>query len=136
MSKSATRRTKPAPPAPPSADAPDAATSPTVGDIDRQLVDSTNRVGIWATGAIALFVVALLRGYPFPNELGFLRGPFYSVVAAGLIITALVLLFLGYRFLSLHVVRRVRTIYPTLLPIVALGSFAVGLLLMAAPGLR
>lgn len=140
MSKPRTRGTKPAPPPRThvvDADEDAAADAPlTVGDIDRELVHSTNRVGIWTTGAIALFVVALLRGYPFPKELGFLRGPFYTLVGVALTITALVLLFLGYRFLSLRVVRRVRTIYPTFLPTVALGSFALGLLLMAAPGLR
>lgn len=107
-----------------------------LGQIDRELVDATNRVGIWTTGGIFLYIVALLQGYPFPAVIDVLRGPVYVGIIAVLAITSLVLLFLGYRFITLRVVRRVRTIYPTLLPTVALGSFILGLLFMAAPGLR
>lgn len=102
-------------------------------DIDRLLV---RQIAGWAavvTVLLALFDVAMLRSWPFPDALDAVRGVFYVVVAVILLFGTLAITFLGYRIVTMRVVRRARSVYLIFLPAVFLASTIVGFLLLTAP---
>jgi hypothetical protein len=102
-------------------------------DIDRLLVRQIGRWAIVLTVLLALFDVAMLRSWPFPDAIDVLRGPFYSVVGVLLLAGTIVITFLGYRIVTMRIVRRARSVYLIFLPGVFLLSTIVGFLLLTAP---
>lgn len=102
-------------------------------DIDRLLVQQIGRWAVVVTVLLALFDVAMLRSWPFPEPLDAVRGVFYTVAGLILLLATLAITFLGYRMVTMRVVRRARSVYLIFLPAVFLLSTIVGFLLLTAP---
>ena len=102
-------------------------------DIDELLARQIGRWAVIVTVLLALFDVAMLRSWPFPDAVDVLRGPFYVLAGLLLIVSTLAITFLGYRMVTMRVVRRARSVYLIFLPAVFLFSTVVGFLLLTAP---
>lgn len=102
-------------------------------DIDQLLVQQIARWAVVVTVLLALFDVAMLRSWPFPDALDGVRGAFYAVAGLVLLLATLFVTFLGYRIVTMRVVRRARSVYLIFLPAVFLLSTIVGFLLLTAP---
>ena len=102
-------------------------------DIDRLLLQQVARWAVVVTILLALFDVAMLRSWPFPGAIDAIRGVFYVAVGLGLVLATLFITFLGYRFVTMRVVTRARSVYLVFLPAVFLLSTIVGFLLLTAP---
>ena len=102
-------------------------------DIDRLLIRQIGRWALAVTMLLALFDIAMLRSWPFPEAIEFLRGPFYVVAGVALLAGTLAITFLGYRIVTMRVARRARSVYLIFLPAVFLFSTIVGFLLLTAP---
>lgn len=102
-------------------------------DIDRLVVASISRWALIIAGLIIVLDILLLAGYPFPGFVDALRGPAYALLGAGVLLGVVAVTFLGYRLVTMRVVRSPRTIWIIFLPAVVLlasvGSFA----LLSAP---
>src|SRR5437763_1186467 len=102
-------------------------------NIDELLVRSIARWAVLIAMLILAFDLGILRNYPFPGTSRVLRGAFYSAAAVALFLTTAFVTFLGYRVVSLRVVRARRPLYLIFLPAaVALGSI-ISFLFLAAP---
>jgi hypothetical protein len=102
-------------------------------EVDALIVQSVQRWALITVGLIVLFNLAILRSYPFPDALGWGRAVFYTVLGASTVIATLVVTFLGYRLMSMHVVRRPRTLFVIFLPTATIIASAFVILLLAAP---
>ncbi len=102
-------------------------------DIDQLLVRQIGRWAAIVTVLLALFDVAMLRTWPFPDAIDIFRGPFYVLAGVLLIAATLAITFLGYRIVTMRVVRQARSAYLIFLPAVFLFSTVVGFLLLTAP---
>lgn len=102
-------------------------------DIDQLLVHQIGRWAIVVTLLLALYDVAMLRSWPFPAAIAAGRGAFYVVAGVILLLGTAAITFLGYRIVTMGVVRRARSVYLIFMPAVFLLSTIVGFLLLAAP---
>ena len=102
-------------------------------DIDRLLIQQIGRWAIVVTLLLALYDVAMLRSWPFPDAIDVLQGPFYVLVGIGLILATAAITFLGYRIVTMRVARRARSVYLIFLPAVFFLSSVIGFLLLTAP---
>jgi hypothetical protein len=102
-------------------------------EIDELLIRQIGRWAVVLTVLLALFDVAMLRSWPFPDAIEAARGVFYVVVAVVLLLATLAVTFLGYRIVTMRVARRARSVYLIFLPGVFLISTVVGFLLLTAP---
>ena len=102
-------------------------------DIDRLLVRQIARWAVVVTVLLALFDIAMLSSWPFPDALDALRGAFYVAAGLLLLLATLAITFLGYRIITMRVVSRVRSVYFIFMPAVFLLSTVVGFLLLTAP---
>ena len=102
-------------------------------DIDRLLVRQIGRWAVVMTVLLALFDVAMLRSWPFPDAFDAVRGPFYVLAAVLLLAGTFVITVLGYRIVTMGIARRARSVYLIFLPAVFLFSTIVGFLLLTAP---
>jgi uncharacterized membrane protein len=102
-------------------------------DIDRLLVQQIGRWAVVVTVLLALYDVAMLRSWPFPDAIDVLQGPFYILVGLVLIAATAAISFLGYRIVTMRVAYRARSVYLIFLPGVFLVSSIVGFLLLTAP---
>jgi hypothetical protein len=102
-------------------------------EIDRLLVQQIGRWAIVVTILLALFDVAMLRSWPFPDPIDVLQGPFYVLAGLGLLVATAAITFLGYRIVTMRVAQRARSVYLIFLPGVFLMSSIVGFLLLTAP---
>ena len=102
-------------------------------DVDRLLVQQIGRWAIVVTILLALYDVAMLRSWPFPDAIDVLQGPFYVLVGVILLLATAAITFLGYRIVTMRVARRARSVYLIFLPGVFLASSFVGFLLLTAP---
>jgi hypothetical protein len=97
------------------------------------LIRQIGRSAVVLTVLLALFDVAMLRSWPFPDAIEAARSVFYVAVAIALLLATLAVTFLGYRIVTMRVARRVRSVYLIFLPAVFLISTIVGFLLLTAP---
>ena len=102
-------------------------------DIDQLLIRQIGRWAAIVTVLLALFDIAMLRSWPFPDAIDALRGPFYVLAGVLLLAGTLAITFLGYRIVTMRIVRRARSVYLIFLPAVFLFSTIVGFLLLTAP---
>ncbi len=102
-------------------------------EIDRLLVRLIGRLAVAVTVMLALFDVAMLRSWPFPDALDVIRGPIYVFVAVLLVAATLAITFIGYRVVTMRIVRRARSVYLIFLPAVFLFSTIIGFLILTAP---
>ncbi|HEX5165869.1 MAG TPA: hypothetical protein VFV93_10780 [Thermomicrobiales bacterium] len=102
-------------------------------EIDKLLIRQIGRWAVVLTILLALFDVAMLRSWPFPDAIEAARGAFYVIVAVALLLGTLLVTFLGYRIVTMRVATRARSVYLIFLPGVFLLSTIVGFLLLTAP---
>jgi len=102
-------------------------------DIDQLLIRQIGRWAVVVTILLALYDVAMMRTWPFPDAIEFLRGPFYVLAGLVLVVGTIAITFLGYRIVTMRIVRRARSAYLIFLPTVSLFSTIVGFLLLTAP---
>lgn len=108
-------------------------TSATNEYVDALLVRSTVRWSLVVAASIALYAVAVFAGYPYPAAIDGTRVYIYVVTGIVLVLAGAFLTFLGYRMLTMRVIRQGRTLYVILLPAVMLLSVAISILMLAAP---
>jgi hypothetical protein len=96
-------------------------------------VRSVQRWALVAVALIVIFDLAILRSYPFPDALGWGRAVFYTILGAATVILSAIVTFLGYRFVSMRVTRRPRTLFIIFLPAATIISSAFVIMLLAAP---
>ena len=99
--------------------------------IDEELVQSISRWALVVTAAIGLFDAAILWSYPFPISAPVVRGVFYSTVGVAIVLGACACAFLGYRIVSLRIVRRGWRVYAIFMPLMALIGSVVWLYLLS-----
>ncbi|MEX1157869.1 MAG: hypothetical protein WEC79_02935 [Thermomicrobiales bacterium] len=102
-------------------------------DIDQLLVRQIARWAVVVTLLLAGYDVAMLRSWPFPDALDAARGPVYVAAGLALLLATLFITFLGYRIITMRVVRRARSVYLIFLPAAFLISTILGFLLLTAP---
>lgn len=101
--------------------------------IDTLLVRSIVRWSLATFVLMAVYMVAVFAGYPYPGAIEGTRAVFYVAGGTVLFIAALAITFLGYRLVTMRVVTQGRTLYVIFLPAVMLLSSIVAILLLAAP---
>lgn len=109
---------------------PDPEITPSVDDL---LIQSISRWALANSLGIALFDLAILASYPFPNALDAARGPLYGLFALVLLLATLAISFLGYRILSMRIVRRSRSVYLIFLPAMLLIASLLAFTIMTSP---
>ncbi|HUG16346.1 MAG TPA: hypothetical protein VMM78_15185 [Thermomicrobiales bacterium] len=91
------------------------------------------RWSIVTTAAMAIYMVGVFAGYPYPEANTGTRSVVYVVAAAILVLAACLITFLAYRLVTMRVVTRGRALYVIFLPAVMLLSSIIAILLLAAP---
>lgn len=102
-------------------------------EVDALLVRSTVRWALIVALLIAVYSIGVFAGYPYPEAIDGARAPFYVVVGVVLTLAGLFITFLGYRMVTMRVIRQGRTLYAIFLPTVMLLSATVAILMLAAP---
>lgn len=102
-------------------------------DIDQLLVASISRWALAIAGLVVLFDALLLAGYPFPGFLDAARGLVYALFGVAVLLGVAAVSFLGYRIVTMRVVRSRRTMWVIFLPAVLLLASVGGFLLLSAP---
>lgn len=102
-------------------------------EIDALLVRSIVRWSLATAVLMALFMIGVVAGYPYPDAIDGTRAIFYVAAGAVLVLAAVFISFLGYRLVTLRVITKGRTLYLIFLPTVMLISSVITILLLAAP---
>lgn len=105
----------------------------TTPDIDRIVVASISRWALIVAGLVIALDILLLAGYPFPEFVDAFRGPVYALFGILVLLGVASITFLGYRLVTMRVVRSRRTLWIIFLPSVTLLASIGGFALLSAP---